>query len=203
MTRVRWDMPGSTPRRSIRASPPGPSGEIMSPLDRITCKLKEAGRPPKARRAWRVQAWRSRISSAAMDPAWRKANAGHVSLGQLKVMSAHDRARWRHLPRWHALDIVPAGLLPAGARALASVPPAVSGEAPRRARGRSDGASSTVGRRYGEANRHRRFLHAQSSQTRTRIELASLAVCRQPAPRRRPMGRVSRRPTIGPATAPR
>ena len=41
--------------------------EVMSPLDRLTCKLKEASRPPDARRAWRVQGWRSRIFSAAMD----------------------------------------------------------------------------------------------------------------------------------------
>ena len=35
---------------------------------------------------------------------------------------AFDRARRWHLARWHALDAVPAGLLPAGARALALVP---------------------------------------------------------------------------------
>ena len=28
-----------------------------------------------------------------MVPAWREANAGHVSLGQLKVMSAIERCR--------------------------------------------------------------------------------------------------------------
>src|ERR1700722_17012988 len=39
-------------------------------------------RPPDARRGWRVQ-----------GPAWRKANAGNVSLGQLKVMSAIESCR--------------------------------------------------------------------------------------------------------------
>jgi len=29
----------------------------------------------------------------AHGPAWRRANAGHVSLGQLKVMSAIERCR--------------------------------------------------------------------------------------------------------------
>ena len=39
-----------------------------------------------------VQSWRSRISSATWA-AWRSANAGHVSLDQLKVMSAIERCR--------------------------------------------------------------------------------------------------------------
>ncbi len=41
----------------------------------------------------------------------------------------HDRAGRRHLARWPALDLLPAGLLPAGARALAAVPAAVPGDA--------------------------------------------------------------------------
>ena len=32
-------------------------------------------------------------------PAWRKANAGHLSLGQLKVMSAIESCRNRHCPK--------------------------------------------------------------------------------------------------------
>ena len=46
--------------------------EIMSPLDRLTPLMPgeerspRTSRPPKARRACRVQRWRSRISSAAM-----------------------------------------------------------------------------------------------------------------------------------------
>ena len=46
----------------------------------------------------------------------------------------HDRAGRRHLARRRALGGVPARLLPAGARALAPVPPAVPGEAARRPR---------------------------------------------------------------------
>ena len=41
----------------------------------------------------------------------------------------HDRAGRRHLARGQALDRLPTQLLPAGARALAPVPPAVPGEA--------------------------------------------------------------------------
>src|SRR5471032_285972 len=41
--------------------------DITSPLDRITYMLRRASRPPKARRAWRVQGWRARIFSAATD----------------------------------------------------------------------------------------------------------------------------------------
>ena len=48
----------------------------------------------------------------------------------------HDRARRRHLARRRALGVVPARLLPAGARALAPVPTAVPGEAARRTPGR-------------------------------------------------------------------
>ena len=39
------------------------------------------------------QCWRSRISSASHGAAWRHANRGHVSLEQLKVMSAIERCR--------------------------------------------------------------------------------------------------------------
>jgi hypothetical protein len=40
---------------------------------------------------------------------------------------ALHRARWRDLTRWRALDLLPAGIFLARARALAIVPPAVSG----------------------------------------------------------------------------
>jgi hypothetical protein len=43
-----------------------------------------------------VQRWRSRISFATTGAAWRRANASHVSLDQLKVMSAIERCRARH-----------------------------------------------------------------------------------------------------------
>ncbi len=48
----------------------------------------------------------------------------------------HDRAGRRHLARRRALGGVPARLLPAGARALAPVPPTVPGEAARNPSGR-------------------------------------------------------------------
>src|ERR1700730_7567666 len=44
-------------------------------------------------------------------PAWRKANAGHVSLGQLKVMSAIESCRTvalgGHGMRWEACSYTP------------------------------------------------------------------------------------------------
>ena len=68
----------------------------------------------------------------------------------------HDRAGRRHLARRPTLGVVPAGLLPAGARALAPVPTVVSG-APRRPpsgrppellRRRRSSRRSTIIRRY-------------------------------------------------------
>src|SRR5204862_3356247 len=50
-------------------------------------------RPAKARRACRARLWRSRIFFRGHGPAWRQANAGHVSLDQLKVMSAIESCR--------------------------------------------------------------------------------------------------------------
>ena len=41
--------------------------EVMSPLEHLARCSRRTSRPPKARRACRVQRWRSRISSAAMD----------------------------------------------------------------------------------------------------------------------------------------
>ena len=66
----------------------------MSPLDRINGQAQGGHRthPPEA---WRV----SRPSLEIADifrghgPAWRRANAGHVSLGQLKAMSALENCR--------------------------------------------------------------------------------------------------------------
>ena len=65
----------------------------MSPLEHIALKLKEV-------RAARLT--RGRVSRPALEvadifrghgPAWRRANAGHVSLDQLKVMSAIESCR--------------------------------------------------------------------------------------------------------------
>jgi integrase/recombinase XerD len=53
--------------------------DIVSPLDRITGKLKEGAEPPEARRACRVHRWRSRTSSAA---------TGRHGAGPMPAMSA-------------------------------------------------------------------------------------------------------------------
>ena len=71
--------------------------------------------------------------------------AAHLGLGaDPSSARPHDRAGRRHLARRPALDLVPARLLPPRARALAAVPPAVPGEAHRRARGRPPRASSAI-----------------------------------------------------------
>ena len=68
--------------------------EVMSPLDRLTPlpPKRPTSRPRK----------RARVARPALEvadifrdhgPAWREANAGHVSLGQLKVMSAIESCR--------------------------------------------------------------------------------------------------------------
>ena len=67
--------------------------QVMSPLEHIALKLKEIQTAHLKRGACRARLWRSRISSADHGPAWRQANAGHVSLGQLKVMSAIESCR--------------------------------------------------------------------------------------------------------------
>lgn len=60
----------------------------MSPLDHITGKLKEAEATPDVRLACRAQRWRSLIFSATVDRHGVKPTRRHVSLGQLKLMSA-------------------------------------------------------------------------------------------------------------------
>ena len=71
--------------------------KVDSPLDLLSQAAKaepkgrreaRAGRA-SAPRPWAVQRWRSRTSSATTEPPGVRANAGHLSLGQLKVMSGH------------------------------------------------------------------------------------------------------------------
>src|SRR5215216_3581442 len=86
-------MPSSIPRRSIRASPPRSSGRSSARSIALRASSRRAPNyPPEARRV-------SRPSLEVADifrghgPAWRRANAGHVSLGQMKVMSAIENCR--------------------------------------------------------------------------------------------------------------
>src|SRR5262245_62523704 len=73
----------------------------------------------------------------AADPRHRREDRHHrrapyLGLGDdAPSARTHDRARWRHLARWHALDRDQAQLLPAGACALAAVPSLDAGEARR------------------------------------------------------------------------
>src|SRR5665811_990233 len=58
--------------------------------------------------------------------------AAHLGLGDdAPPAPPHHRARRWHRAGWAALDLIPAKLLPARARALAAVPPTVPGEADR------------------------------------------------------------------------
>ena len=69
---------------------------------------------------------------APRRPHWHHLGAAQLGLGHDPSSArAHDRAGRRHLARRRALGGVSARLLPAGARALAPVPPTVPGEADR------------------------------------------------------------------------
>ena len=92
--------PGAARARQARhdgalhaASPPTRSATVTSPLDRLT--------PLRPRRASRRHSRRA-VARPALEvadifrdhgAAWRQANAGHVSLGQLKVMTAIESCR--------------------------------------------------------------------------------------------------------------
>ena len=71
--------------------------------------------------------------------------SAHLGLGAHPSSACpHDRAGRRHLARRRALGLLPARLLPAGARALAPVPPVVPGEAGRGPPGRPADSSSAI-----------------------------------------------------------
>src|SRR5260370_21089081 len=84
-------MSRSTPRSSTRASPPRRSSRSRARSTAL--RSRRPNRPLDARLLV------SRPSLEVADifrghgPAWRRANAGHVSLGQIKVMSAIERCR--------------------------------------------------------------------------------------------------------------
>src|ERR1700747_1360529 len=96
MARVRWDIRNSARRRSTPASPSARSARrpARSPL---------CGRcPADARPLSRPWAFSPRACPVGVEvadifrhrgPAWRASHAGHVSLGQLKAMSAIERCR--------------------------------------------------------------------------------------------------------------
>src|SRR6202040_54245 len=60
---------------------------VMSPLDRLTPLTSEKKPPSKAPAIMARPALEIADFFPDHGPAWRQANAGHVSLGQLKVMS--------------------------------------------------------------------------------------------------------------------
>ncbi len=66
--------------------------DIKSPLDRLGVELTSERRPPDQSRVPRPPLEVADVFRAH-GAAWRKANAGHVSLAQLKVMSAIETCR--------------------------------------------------------------------------------------------------------------
>ena len=67
---------------------------VMSPLDRLTpLTHRRTSRRHKPQRSWLTPPFRSRIFCSSLRATGVKLNAGHVSLGQLKVMSAIESCR--------------------------------------------------------------------------------------------------------------
>ena len=69
--------------------------DIESPLDRLEHQPDEANAARLTTAAWRGPRRSPEVADVfrAHGAAWRKANAGHVSLAQLKVMSAIETCR--------------------------------------------------------------------------------------------------------------
>jgi hypothetical protein len=90
--------------------------EVMSPLDRLTPLRPKKDEPP----AWRAAAPLAGSKLEVADifrrhgPAWRQANAGHLSLGQLKVMAAIESCRTAALGGKHPFGKLSVWVGPAG-----------------------------------------------------------------------------------------
>ena len=67
--------------------------EVPSPLDLLTPWLPGARTPPEARRSWRRPALEVADIFRDHGPAWRRANQGHLSHAQMKVMAAIEGCR--------------------------------------------------------------------------------------------------------------
>ena len=92
MTRVRWATPSSRRRRSTPASPSTRSATSRARSSGWASTSRADRRPPD-----RGPLARPRLEVADVfrthGAAWREANAGHVSLAQLKAMSAIETCR--------------------------------------------------------------------------------------------------------------
>ena len=92
----------------------------------IACQNKARGLRPAVPAASETHAHDRRRSQAPRRPHRHHRRAPHLGLGDDPPSACpHDRAGRRHLARRHALGALPARLLPAGARALEAVPPAL------------------------------------------------------------------------------
>ena len=87
MARVRSATTSSTRRRSTPASPSARSAQVTSPLDCPAGRCPADARPLPRPAVEVADIFRHR------GPAWRVSHAGHVSLGQLQVMSAIEHCR--------------------------------------------------------------------------------------------------------------
>jgi hypothetical protein len=93
MARVRWAMPSWTRQPAIPTSPP------------TCCAGAEPPRSADAANGGAAGITDLEVADIFRDhgAAWREANRGHLSLGQLKVMSAIERCRTSSRPsRWPA-----------------------------------------------------------------------------------------------------
>ena len=153
--------------------------DVKSPLERLGVNLARRRRPPDRGRMARPPLEVADVFRAH-GAAWRKANAGHVSLGQLKVMSAIETCRTAalggHVERCEdcaherdRLQFLPQPALPEvsgrGGAAMA-----------RRARGRAP-AGSLLSRRLHPAG-------VRSAPSRSRTRPPSTTSCSGPPPRR-------------------
>ena len=112
---------------------------VTSPLDKLVPLIEGRARAECSRRPCAARGWRSQTSSTRHGAAWRKANAGHVSLGQLQVMSAiESAARPRSAAMSSAARIAATAASPTtrAATAIAQVPGRGGKGLARRPRGR-------------------------------------------------------------------
>ena len=70
-----------------------PARPAVAALQEARRRTGKTSRRRNGLRSCLARCWRSRISSATTGAAWRRANVGHVSLDEMKVMSAIERCR--------------------------------------------------------------------------------------------------------------
>jgi len=93
MARVGSATPSSTPRRFTPASPTPRSHRDQPARPARAANRREAENRSLTRRPCAAQGWRSQTSSIPTGLLGARPMAGHVSLGQLKLMTAIEQCR--------------------------------------------------------------------------------------------------------------